>query len=90
MSSTSISELVRRVEVVAARIEALIAEGERPLSFRRHNQGPVVVTQDTAKPGGWRVTLLDFAMEPVGHVEAKDFRGPLKAAWHAGGVLVEK
>lgn len=83
----SLDALIAQTQAVSARIEALVAKGERAHSFPRRNAGPVLVSPDPSKPGRWRATRFDIAMEPTGHAEAATFREALEAARYAGAIF---
>jgi hypothetical protein len=83
----SFDEILAEVQATTERINELVAEGERSLSFPRRNAGPVLVSPDPSKPGRWRATRFDTDMVPTGHAEAPDFREALTAARYAGAIF---
>lgn len=77
----SIFDLVAKQRADIAR---LVAEGPRPVTFKRRRGGWAVVADDPSKPGRWRVTFLDEEVQPTGHIEAATFEAAIKEAIREG------
>lgn len=86
---SGLEEAMARASAIRARLCEMVEAGARSRAFRMRDGSTIVVSPDASKPGRWRATHLDADGEPLGHMEAADFRGALEAAWHAGADMTE-
>lgn len=73
MTSPGLHALHLRNEARRATI-ATLGAANRPffVTVRAHPTNTLLVHLDPSKPGRWRVTHMDAATGPTGHVEAPD------------------
>jgi 8-oxo-dGTP pyrophosphatase MutT (NUDIX family) len=84
LQKASLEEIMARVQATSAHIRALADQGPMSHVFTHPQGGHVMVSRDPSKPSAFRATRIDATGTPIGHIEAPDIHGAIKAAHQYG------